>query len=134
MRFSILFAALLSGCASTQPAVRECERYLPKDDYDVLEVVQLKNGAIWNLLNARSNSEKPIVLGDSQVHWPRLETWGTQPRITLVMLERKPDKLIFCEVSVCTPSITWLKRVPAHVFDKWEVEKTNENERLCVVR
>lgn len=125
---------LCGGCVAMNPAVRECEGYLGKDVYSVVEVEKLKAGGIWQMLNTESIQPGTLLFDDWHVHWPRMDAWGKQPSITLVLLEKAPDTLVYCEVSICTPRITWLKRMPSTGgYDKWQLEKTNENEQICVV-
>jgi hypothetical protein len=128
---------ILGGCAAFDPAVRECKRHLGSENYSVIEKVELKSGAIWRLLHSQFAEPGKVLLDDWDVRWPREETWGSQPKVTLVLFERKPDSLVYCEVSSCAPTIVWLKRVPSAVdgtrlYDKWQLEKTNADDQVCV--
>ncbi len=139
-RGSLFLALLVTGCASTpsaRNAVQECKRYLPKASYEVVDLVELKNGGIWQMIKYAERKEgtgSSYLIEDYFVHWPHLETWGKPPVVTLVMLEAQPDTLVMCEVSTCTPWITWLKRVRSEGRDKWQIEKTNEKDQVCVVQ
>jgi hypothetical protein len=124
----------LTGCAAFDPAVGECQRYLGPRKYSVVERVRLVDDALWRL--ARSNTDDPskVVLDGWEVHWPRESSWGRRPRVTLLLLESKPDSLAYCEFksTFCTPAIMWLKKDDSGIYGKWQLERTNFGEQICI--
>jgi hypothetical protein len=131
---SIVIAASLMGCASLDPAVTECRRYLGPQKYSLVARVRIGDGAIWRLTQSKTDDPAKVVLDGWDVHWPRVSTWGRRPRVTLLLLESKPDLLAYCEfkTTACTPTIMWLKKIEPGPYGKWQLERTNFADRICV--
>jgi len=131
---SAVIAVSLGGCASLDPAVSECRYYLGPSKYSVVARVRVPDDALWRLARSIMDDPAKVVVDDWDVHWPRLSTWGRRPHTTLLLLESKPDSLVYCEFksTACTPAIMWLKRVESGIYDKWQLERTNFAEQICV--
>jgi hypothetical protein len=135
MRLSVVaIAVCVAGCASTRPAIEACKQALPKDNYSVVDVVEIRSKAVLQILASSAHPDVPAFVKNYDVHWPKLQHWG-RPRTTyLVLLERKPDKLALCEFELpgCSPNVTWLSGYPqADPNGLWQVDKREEG--ICVL-
>jgi hypothetical protein len=111
MRLSVSALAVLTvGCASQSVPVQRCVRDLPPDDYSVVEVATIRNEGLLLLAQADLANGERISIPDYNIHWPTRLGWGQPTATVFVLLERKPDKLVMCQVSFsnCSPNITWL--------------------------
>ena len=135
MRLSIVAATLIvAGCASTNPAVVACKKALPKDNYDVVDVVEVKSKAVLEIFASASAPDTPAFVKNYDVHWPKQAHWGPAKTTYLVLLERKPDKLALCQLEIpgCSPTVTWLSGFPQSDPNKlWQVDKRDEG--ICVL-